>query len=121
MKLRKSTKKDCSLILKWRNDPVSRRNSFVTRKITTKEHMIWFRKNLNKISIIEDKVPVGIVGVDGENITTLNIAPEHRKKGYALWAMNQVKGIAYIKHTNKVSIEIVKKAGFKKFCEGYKK
>ena len=42
MRFRRATQKDCELLWKWANDPVTRDNSFSPAKISWDEHRDWF-------------------------------------------------------------------------------
>ena len=69
MKLRKATFDDWKLLLNWRNDPSTRKNSFTEDKVTPLTHKLWFNDSLinprRNISILEEnEIPVGTIRAD---------------------------------------------------------
>lgn len=133
MKLRKVIFDDWKILLDWRNDPLTRKNSFTQEIIKEENHKKWFRKNLidktSNIFILETETnePVGTIRsdktVNNSYLLSWNISPYHRKKGYGnlilnLFLQNKV-GIftAEIKPENLASIKMVEKNGFKKVNE----
>jgi len=118
----------------WRNDPVTRKYSFSTRKISLNEHKRWFKK------ISKDKKILLLVGANekGEKVGMVrfnllrndkaeihvNVAPEKRGRGigcillkkgclYFFRRFTLVKEIlAKIKKDNVPSINVFTKAGF---------
>lgn len=133
MKLRKAVFNDWKVLLDWRNDPLTRKNSFTQEIIKEENHKKWFRKNLidetSNIFILETETnePVGTIRSDKTDnnsyLLSWNISPHHRKKGYgslilSLFLQNKI-GIftAEIKPENLASIKMVEKNGFKKVNE----
>ena len=133
MKLRKAVFNDWEVLLDWRNDPLTRKNSFTQEIIKEENHKKWFRKNLidetSNIFILETETnePVGTIRSDKTDnnsyLLSWNISPHHRKKGYgslilSLFFPNKI-GIftAEIKPENLASIKMVEKNGFKKVNE----
>lgn len=125
MKLRKVTFDDWKLLLEWRNDIITRQNSFNMDIISDDSHKSWLLKSLDNPSrelyILEDDSAVATIRADIEDtITTLswNVSPSHRGKGYGTELLKLYlkdrKGtfIAEIKPTNKASIRMVEKNGF---------
>ena len=53
MILRPATKEDEKIVYRWRNDPDVRRVSINKRKISAKEHSIWFSKALRDAKIMQ--------------------------------------------------------------------
>ena len=71
MLMRKATREDSGLILRWRNDPKARKFSRNSAIITEKEHGAWlnayFSENLNKTQILifeNENEPVGMIRFD---------------------------------------------------------
>jgi len=81
---------DAALILKWRNDPQTRKFSHNTKIITWEEHLSWMKKTLiNKnqkfFIAISNGFPVGSVRAEYSNnihILSWIVAPEARGKGF---------------------------------------
>lgn len=86
LQLRPATLADALLLLAWRNDPVTRKNSRNQAVIAQDAHMAWVKTRLHEIYIAEDKgVPVGTVRAEkGKESTQLSwtIAPNVRGQGY---------------------------------------
>ena len=92
MILRKAKFDDWKILLDWRNDPISRANSFDQNEITEETHKSWFSKSLKNpersIYILEDKEKkaLGTIRCDlnQDNTKTLswNINPSNRGQGY---------------------------------------
>ncbi len=128
MNLRPVTLQDASLLLQWRNDPVTRLASHNTQEITLEDHFLWLKKLLEnsnrRLFIAEvEGLPIGTVRADLEEngVTELSwtIAPEARGKGFgkemvALLA-KQIQGPirAEIKVGNISSIKIAEFSGLK--------
>jgi RimJ/RimL family protein N-acetyltransferase len=89
MKIRRATIQDADLLLKWRNDPLTRKANHTTHKVQSEEHITWLTKILNnpnwKLMIAEeDGIPVGTVRMDyADGIYELSwtVAPEMRRRG----------------------------------------
>ena len=137
MKLRPVVQGDEKKILGWRNDPVTRANSFTTREITAREHSEWFRKaiapdSLKKIFLIEEEgAEVGVAALNLRGriaLVDVNIAPEHRGKGVGTKAVEiacekaRELGLyrvdAEIKQENAASIRTFEKTGFSVVWKG---
>ena len=88
--LRKATIEDAQDILRWRNDPTTRENSFTKNKISLMSHMNWFGRkladeNCHIFILMDGEKKVGNIRVDvtdevGE--ISYMIAPDARGKGY---------------------------------------
>jgi len=86
IRLRDACMKDADLLLKWRNDAVTRRFSRNTAKITVDEHKHWLSESLKnprrQIYIAEvDGTPVGTVRADFDGHfyeLSWTVAPEAR-------------------------------------------
>ena len=89
MKIRRATIQDADLLLKWRNDPQTKKASYTKHEIRSDEHITWLIKILNdtnrKLLIAEENgVPVGTIRVDySDGIYELlwTVAPEMRGRG----------------------------------------
>ena len=68
--LRKATIEDAGILLEWRNDEETRKNSFQQNEVSQSEHFAWMRKVLKNLGIRlyilvnEGNVPVGQVRLD---------------------------------------------------------
>jgi pseudaminic acid synthase len=123
--LRTATAADGDLLLAWRNDPETRRNSHATAPVTADEHQRWLVKSLSTASrrlfIAEDAgVPIGSVRADmGHDDCELSwtVAPEARNKGFGkkmvLAAAQKIGGCikAQIKEGNDASVSIARAIG----------
>ena len=128
MILRKAKFDDWKILLDWRNDPISRANSFDQNEITEETHKSWFSKSLKNpersVYILEDKEKkaLGIIRCDlnQDNTKTLswNINPSNRGQGYGglilkiFMESNEGNFIAEIKEDNIASIKMAEKNGF---------
>ena len=128
MILRKAKFDDWKILLDWRNDPISRANSFDQNEITEETHKSWFSKSLKNpersIYILEDKEKkaLGTIRCDlnQDNTKTLswNINPSNRGQGYGSLILkifmesNEGNFIAEIKEDNIASIKMAEKNGF---------
>ncbi len=92
---------------------------------TAEEHRVWLQDRLNnpcvQIWIVEvDGVPVGVVRLDSNDELSVEIAPEHRGKGYGVEAIQlacaQAKGRvkACVDESNDAARRAFVKAGFVK-------
>ncbi|MDO4166472.1 MAG: GNAT family N-acetyltransferase [Eubacteriales bacterium] len=88
--LREATKDDADIILEWRNDPLTRNQSFSKGLIDRETHIQWF---LNKLSdtncflfiLMDGTERVGHLRIDKVNDIgeiSYMIAPDKRKRGY---------------------------------------
>lgn len=105
---------DSETLLKWRDDPVTRRNSFITRVITREEHEVWLPKHLSELQIIEvDGKAAGVLRMSPNGEVSVTIAPEFRHKGIASKVLKDcVNCHANIKPSNAFSIKAFLNAGF---------
>jgi len=128
---RLATPEDIDLIFKWANDPVTRHNSFNTEKISYKNHINWYNKQIesdeNLILIFEiDSIPLGMVRFHKEDDSWtigINISEAYRGQGLSVQMLreaakylfsNYKEGIiiAFIKKENITSQKAFEKAGF---------
>lgn len=125
MILRPATMEDADFLLKLKNDPVMRKFAVVTHgRIKKADHLKWLEKNLDTISIVEDKFGerLGMLRITNDNEISINIAPEHRGKGLGGKILEAfcLKGVwAKIVNGNVPSMRIFLNNGFQ--ITGYKK
>ena len=128
MQLRPANFNDWEDLLKWRNDPIARLNSFDQDIISEDIHKKWLKASLlneqRRILIMEDSsgVPIGTIRSDtnpqNEEELSWNISPDHRGKGsgglmLSLFFKNaRGKFVAKIKKENIASIKIAESNGF---------
>jgi len=127
MNLRLATINDAELLLNWRNDELTRANSFNDKVISIQDHLEWFHKSLasrlRKIYIAEiNNIPIGTIRVDinDDNSRELSwiIAPSQRGYGYGTKILSTFVSmypsvyIAQIKEKNTPSIKMVTSCGF---------
>jgi len=133
MKFRDATTGDEELLLWWRNDEQSRKNSIKTDIIEVREHNQWFQSVINNpehkllIACNEDGIDVGTVrfdlisGTEDSYEISWTVAPEWRGKGVGkemvIAAIEQpfLKGKhikAQIKSANEASIKIAQASAF---------
>ena len=108
--LRKATIEDAEDILRWRNDPTTRANSFTKDEISLLSHVNWFKRKLEDANshifiLMDEDQKVGNIRVDvtdGVGEISYMIAPESRGKGYgkkiiALAEEEMRKGVSEVK------------------------
>ncbi|WP_157788998.1 GNAT family N-acetyltransferase [Rhodococcus rhodochrous] len=132
MEIRKVDKEDAPMLFEWRNDPVTRANSFSTGSVDWEEHVKWLDQTIKR----EDR-HLYIVQVEGVSIGTfrldkldsqraeisITVAPSARRKGYGskiLQEAAKVAGrlgyssiLAKVKEENTISKRMFLKAGYK--------
>ncbi len=132
--LREATKKDCTLLFKWANDPEVRLSSLSPDPIDWQDHVAWLTKKLADpschifIASNTAGVPVGQVRFDlqqdGSVAIDLHTAKESRGQGYGtplivqavdrLFSSTGIRTVhAYQRPENTASIRVFEKAGFK--------
>lgn len=126
LQLRPATLADAALLLQWRNDPLTRKNSRNMAVVEERDHVAWLKTKMHEIYIAEDRgVPVGTVRAQkGEFSTELSwtIAPHARGLGYGKAMLLQFvrdiipndKIMAIIEEGNQPSEAIAKALGLKK-------
>lgn len=136
--LRPAAADDSEDVLRWRNDPVTRANSFHSEEISPEEHQRWFSQTLQRsdrlllIGIVNAE-KIGVVRFDlaGDSAEiNLNLAPEARGRGLGTalivagssYLLQQhpaiVKIYAKIKRENLASIRAFEKAGYRLLAGG---
>jgi RimJ/RimL family protein N-acetyltransferase len=126
------TEDDCRLLFDWANDAETRRQSTATDQIPLETHQAWFAARLRDtphhyLVLDGDGVPAGVVRFDapenGETISNITVAPEHRGRGLATDAIRlgcdrlrsdpaMATVLAYIRPTNAASLRSFTRAGF---------
>jgi len=127
--LRRATMEDWKILLDWRNEPLTRQNSFQSEIINEDDHKEWLSKSLanpdREIYILEgDNGPLGTIRSDkvrnGSKDCKLSwsTSPEFRGKGYGTLMLKMFlqfrkgKYLACIKADNLASISMVEKNHF---------
>lgn len=131
--LREATMDDCNDLYYWRNDPVTRQQSFSGREISYEEHCDWFKRSLAApdrlffMGINKKGEKCGVVRFDIKNElfaeTHINVAPEKRGKGVGSQLILESCSLFFLrtkrklilartKEKNTVSIKVFLKAGF---------
>lgn len=130
MFLRAMLSSDSETVLRWRNDPETRRNSINTAEVSPDEHARWFAKVLadqprrNFMADI-DGISIGVVRLDWSEDSescdlSFVVAPEYRGRGYgfaivehAVQGMQNVRVCAEVKMSNVASRRIFERLGFR--------
>ena len=129
--LREVTKSDWKVLLEWRNDKITRQNSFNSDLVSVSEHKEYIKNtitNPNRAQFILEynEIPVGTIREDrlgGEDEFKLSytISPMYRGKKIGQIMMNlyliERKGsfLCEVKEENIPSIKMIEKLGFKLF------
>jgi len=129
LNLREIDFNDGELLLEWRNDIITRKNSKSQAIVAKEDHKKWLEKTiLNSphisVFILEDKgVPVGTIRSNkmsgNEYELSWTISPDYRRQGYGtkilkLFLLNKTNTfIARIMPQNEGSILMAKRNGFK--------
>ncbi|MEK7551841.1 MAG: GNAT family N-acetyltransferase [Patescibacteria group bacterium] len=129
--LRPATIADALMLLEWRNDEETRRQSVNMDKVLLETHLPWLEKVIanpnRKLMIAElEGTPVGTVRLDIEeprSELSWTIAPKMRGKGFG--TLMVIEAVKYfnkplkiiIKPGNLASFKVAEKAGFKKINE----
>ena len=131
MHLRFLTEEDCSTLLEWRNDPVTRAMSRLQHVVSAEQHQRWFTRAVDDpvrimlMGMVADR-KVGLVRFDpiGEDWeVSINVNPAERGKGLGktllklgmehFWAIKpQAKLVAEVRPENAPSQRIFESCGF---------
>ena len=129
-KLRKVTKSDWKVLLEWRNDKITRQNSFNSELISINTHKEFIKNTLinndRNLFILEyNERPVGTIKEDrldkDEFELSYTISPMYRGKKIGQIMMSlyliEKKGsyLCRVNEKNLPSIKMIKKLGFKLF------
>lgn len=120
---------DAALLLKWRNDPVTRSMSLATEMIEWETHIDWLKGKIscdgsNIYIAHRDSVSIGSIRSEqdeGYNKISWVLAPEHRGRGLGKQMLREFvqlyenKYTAIIRIENIASQKICTFAGFKEF------
>jgi RimJ/RimL family protein N-acetyltransferase len=132
LELRAATFEDSADLLRWRNDPETRRQSFETRAIEAAEHERWLRAVLaddGRLLLIAEEggAAVGQLRLDRRNATTaelsITIAPGARGRGrgrrvlevaprVARERLGVAELVARVRETNTASLRAFEAAGW---------
>lgn len=133
LSIRLAKPEDARLLLEWRNDPITRENSFQKNSISWEEHSAWYTKKLNnettRIYILEHAVDGAIGQVRFEKNdadaaeVNLVVAALARGKGYGKEMLSRamllaktdlkLKGFqAFVKSNNVSSLRLFAACGF---------
>ena len=107
IKLRPVTTADAVDLLRWKNDPETRRNSIVTQdEIKLEDHLIWLRRTLDDSTIqffiveLEGK-PIGDLRLNpldtGETEISIRLDVSTRGLGIATQVIGMVRGLLLAK------------------------
>ena len=126
--LREVTKSDWKVLLEWRNDKITRQNSFNSDLVSVSEHKEYIKNaitNPNRtLFILEcNEIPVGTIREDrlekDELKLSYTISPMYRGKkiGQIMMSLYLIerKGVflCEVKEDNVPSIKMIEKLGFK--------
>lgn len=134
--LRNVTEKDKELLFQWANDSDVRKNSFISKNISEKEHERWFRRvmeddNVKQYIFMEDENAVGQIRFDIKDecaIISYSISCNNRGRGLAsemikaaekkiLEDRPDVKIItAEVKPENYLSLKVFERLGYRQDC-----
>ena len=129
-KLRKVTKNDWKVLLEWRNDKITRQNSFDSELISANTHKEFINDSLidadRNLFILEyNEIPVGTIREDKldkeefELSYTINPLYRGKKIGQIMMSLYLIerKGsfLCEVNEENVPSIKMIEKLGFKIF------
>ena len=123
------------MIWEWRNDPITRKMSVNSEKVSWEEHTSWYEKVLldkcRKLYVGEEGgIPIGVVRFDKcddeEYVyeVSINISPTSRRKGFGKQLLtNEIRRVhkevknckfirAEVKKENEYSNKLFKSCGF---------
>ena len=84
---------DINILFNWINDPLVRKLSFISKKVTFKVHEKWFLNKINDSNCImllffKSYNPIGQVRIEKETLNqagiSISISNENRGKGYSV-------------------------------------
>ena len=128
--LRLVKESDWKILLEWRDDIITRKNSFNSENIKKSEHIQYLKDtiknpNRNLFLLLLNKIPVGTIREDimepNKYELSYTISPQYRGQKLGQLMMNiylfNKKGSFYceVKKENVPSIKMIKKLGFKYF------
>ena len=128
--LREVKKSDWKVLLEWRNDKITRQNSFNSDLVSVSEHKEYIKNTINNpnrtLFILEyNEIPVGTIRADrlekDELELSYTISPMYRGKKIGQIMMSlyliDTEGsfLCEVKEENISSIKMIEKLGFKLF------
>ena len=128
--LREVTKSDWKVLLEWRNDKITRQNSFNSDLVSVSEHKEYIKNTIanpnRKLFVLEyNDIPVGTIREDrlenDELELSYTISPMYRGKRIGQIMMSlyliDTEGsfLCEVKEENISSIKMIEKLGFKLF------
>jgi len=128
--LREVKKSDWKILLEWRNDKITRQNSFNSELVSESEHKEYIKNTIassdRKLFILEyNGIPVGTIREDrlkqDEYELSYTISPVYRGKRIGQIMINlylidqRASFICEVKEENISSIKMIEKLGFKIF------
>lgn len=137
--LRLADSTDMTLLFRWVNDDLTRKNAFHKEKISFEDHQTWFLnllrdKSQKQYILYYDREPVGQIRLSFcEEVAEIDysIAPEKREQGYGRMLIKMIrkkiqdefpevkKLIAKVKPSNMASIYCFEKNGFREVYRQY--
>jgi RimJ/RimL family protein N-acetyltransferase len=115
--LRPASLEAAALLLEWRNDEETRRQSFSTEPIGWEQHRAFLSRRIDRIQIAysADGFPVGQVRID-EGWVSYSVSKVWRGRGFGAAIIAAVMGrsplFADVKATNQPSLAIFRKLGW---------
>ena len=115
-------------LFEWRNDEVTRTNSFSSEKIEWEAHVSWIERKAKEpehhLIFFSGSTPVGRFSLDSDFEISILVSPEKRGQGIGTRMLKQAieylrsRNVretlrAYIKTENKPSIRMFSAAGFR--------
>lgn len=130
VRVRPARPDDEALLLRWANDPITRRMSFNSEEISPETHAAWFEAILSArtgwqlVAETRQGRPLGQVRFDSDGQVSLALDPDYRGQGLAAptlraalaWARRELKltsAVARIKPENVPSIRAFERVGFR--------
>ena len=128
--LREVTKSDWKVLLEWRNDKITRQNSFNSDLVSVSEHKEYIKNTITNpnrtLFILEyNEIPVGTIREDrlekDELELSYTISPMYRGKkiGQIMMSLYLIERkesfLCKVKEENIPSIKMIEKLGFKFF------
>ena len=128
--LREVKKSDWKVLLEWKNDKITRQNSFNSELISINKHKEYIKNTINNphrtLFILEyNEIPVGTIREDrlkkDEFELSYTISPMHRGKkiGQIMMSLYLIERkesfLCEVKEENIPSIKMIEKLGFKVF------
>ncbi|UFJ42529.1 GNAT family N-acetyltransferase [Brevibacillus humidisoli] len=103
MVIREATMEDAQLLFDWRNDPVTRANSFHSEPLGWETHVAWLQQAVSRddlhIFVVEDQEqPIGTFRLNridsGRAEISITVAPPCRGKGFGGQILTEAARVA---------------------------